>query len=175
MSLLTRHRKKKIGGELCPVRHRQLKSPRAIPRVQDFWLIATAIPNRIVEIPGKENFTRTENFRGVRLLNAITTFGALVSVGIAQSAVDAGSSSSNTISLSPRTTCPELNLAYRRATEKTKLRILLRYLRPYPIAGPRSWKALIKQIEHLRYGQAPGGAYVVSELGSTSASGGHIV
>jgi hypothetical protein len=63
-----------------------------------------------------------KSFRGVLLLNAITILGALVYVGIAQAAADAGSSSIITISFSPGQRVQKLNLAYTRATEKTKLR-----------------------------------------------------
>jgi hypothetical protein len=75
-------------------------------------------------------------FRVVPLLMAITGLGALAPVGKTQSVADVGSSSSDTASRSPSTTQPQLNLTYRRPTEKTKLRnYFFDTFGPYPIAG----------------------------------------
>jgi hypothetical protein len=72
----------------------------------------------------------------VPLLIAITGLGALAQVAKAQFAADAGSSSSNAVSPPPSTTHLELNLIYRRPTEKTKIKnYLFDALGPYPIAG----------------------------------------
>jgi len=78
-------------------------------------------------------------FRVVLLLIAITGLGALASAATAQSA-DTGSSFSSSVSPSPSpspsTVQPQLDLTYRRPTEKTKLRnYLFDTLGPYPIVG----------------------------------------
>lgn len=77
-----------------------------------------------------------KRFRAVPFLVALTALGALAPVGKAQSAVDVGSSSSTSGSPSPGTTHPQLDLTYRRPTEKTKIRnYLFDTFGPYPIAG----------------------------------------
>jgi hypothetical protein len=99
------------------------------------WLIAKAILNRKVEIPDKENFTM-KRFQAVPFLIAFTALGALTPLGKAQSAVDVGSSSTTGVSPSPSTTRPQLNLTYKRPTERTKLRnYFFDTFGPYPIAG----------------------------------------
>ena len=76
-----------------------------------------------------------KRFRVVPLLIAITALGTVVPVGEAQSAAG-GSSSGNIISSSFSTTNRELNLAYRRPTERTKLRnYFFDTFGPYPIVG----------------------------------------
>lgn len=77
-----------------------------------------------------------KRLRVVPLLIAITGLGPLAPVAKTQSAAGAGSSSSNAVSPSPSTTHPQLDLTYRRPTERTKLRnYFFDALGPYPIAG----------------------------------------
>jgi hypothetical protein len=74
--------------------------------------------------------------RIVPLLIAITGLGALAPPGKAQSAAGAGSSFSNAVSPPPNTTRPQLDLSYRRPTEKTKLRnYFFDTFGPYPVVG----------------------------------------
>jgi len=74
--------------------------------------------------------------RVVPFLVALATLGTLTPVGKAQSAVDAESSSSSAAAPSSSTTKPQLDLTYRRPTEKTKIRnYLFDTFGPYPIAG----------------------------------------
>ena len=67
MSLLTRCPEKEDCRGIVSRSAQTVQVPRAISGLQDFWLIATAISNRMVEIPGKENFTRTRRASGVFL------------------------------------------------------------------------------------------------------------
>jgi hypothetical protein len=75
-------------------------------------------------------------FRVVPLLIAITGLGTLVPLVRAQSVADTGFSSSNAVSPSPTKAQPRLELAYKRPTERAKLRsYLFDTFGPYPIAG----------------------------------------
>jgi hypothetical protein len=77
-----------------------------------------------------------KRFRVVPLLIAITGLVALAPVARAQSVAVAGSSSSNAVSPSPSTTHPQLDLAYRRPTERTKVRnYFFDTFGPYPVVG----------------------------------------
>jgi hypothetical protein len=76
-----------------------------------------------------------KRFRRVPSLVTRTALGALAPVGKTQSAVDAGSFASISGS-TPSATHPHLDLAYRRATERTNIRnYLFDTFGPYPIAG----------------------------------------
>jgi hypothetical protein len=72
---------------------------------------------------------------GILLITA-ATLGALAPAGIPQSTIDTGISSSNAISAYPSKPQPQLDLAYRRPTEKAKLRsYVFDTFGPYAIAG----------------------------------------
>jgi hypothetical protein len=77
-----------------------------------------------------------KRFRRVPFLGALTALAALVPPGKAQSAVDVGSFASISDLLSPRATHPQLDLAYRRPTERAKFRNYhFDIFGPHPIAG----------------------------------------
>ncbi len=77
-----------------------------------------------------------KRFRVAPFLTAIAIWGALAAVGKAQSAASVGSSSSTGASSSPSTTQPQLDLTYKRPTEKTKVRnYLFDAFGPVPIAS----------------------------------------
>jgi hypothetical protein len=79
---------------------------------------------------------KMKRFSVVPLLVAIMGLGALPSVARAQSASGTGSSFSNAVSPSPNTTHRQLDLSYRRPTERTKLRnYFFDTFGPYPIIG----------------------------------------
>jgi hypothetical protein len=74
--------------------------------------------------------------RVVLLLIVITELGALAPAGKAQLIAAAASSSSNADSPSAGTTRPQLNLTYRRPTERTKVHsYFFDTFGPYPIVG----------------------------------------
>ncbi len=77
-----------------------------------------------------------KRFRVVPLLIAIAGLATLAPVARAQSAAVVESSSSNTVLPSPSTTHPQLDLSYRRPTERMKLRnYLFDTFGPYPVVG----------------------------------------
>jgi hypothetical protein len=77
-----------------------------------------------------------KKFRVVLLLIGITELGALAPIAKAQLIADAASSSSSAASPSTGTTRPQVNLAYTRPTERTKVRsFFFDTFGPYPIAG----------------------------------------
>ena len=77
-----------------------------------------------------------KRFRVVSLSIAIMGFGALASAARAQSVTYAGLSSSSAASPVPGTVHPQLDLTYRRPTERTKLRnYFFDTFGPYPILG----------------------------------------
>jgi hypothetical protein len=81
-----------------------------------------------------------KRFRVIPLLVAMASLGAIAPLGKTQSAVGAGTSSSNAESSSSRTSSrggqPHLYLAYRRPTERMKLKnYFFDTFGPYPIVG----------------------------------------
>jgi hypothetical protein len=114
-----------------------------------------------------------KRFRVVSWLIAVAGLGALTPAGEAQSAVGTGTSSSNAESsssnASSRRSHPQLDLTYRRPTEKTKLtNYFFDTFGPYPIVGAAILGA-VNQGNHTppEWGQGfkPYGERVASDFG----------
>jgi hypothetical protein len=107
-----------------------------------------------------------KRFRFVALLVALAGLGTFAPVGRAQSAAGASISSSDAIAASPDTTQVELNLAYQRPTQRTKLHnYLFDAFGPYPIAGA-ALSAGIDQAERTPPGWGQGAAGYGERVGS---------
>jgi hypothetical protein len=117
---------------LCPFWDRQLTRRRTIFSSNDFGPSQAYCESH----PQSQSGFHMKRFRPAPFLVALTALGALAPVGKAQPTVDVGSFARTSGSPSPSATHPQLDLTYRRPTERAKIRNhLFDTFGSYPIAG----------------------------------------